>query len=30
MARPRRSEINDDNRREALIQAAARLFNRHG
>jgi AcrR family transcriptional regulator len=30
MARPRRSEINDDNRREALIQAAARLFNRQG
>ena len=30
MARPRRSEINDDNRREALIRAAARLFNRHG
>jgi AcrR family transcriptional regulator len=30
MARPRRSEINDDNRRAALIQAAARLFNRQG
>ena len=30
MARPRRSEINDDNRREALIRAAARLFNRQG
>ena len=30
MARPRRSEINDDNRREALVRAAARLFNRHG
>ena len=30
MARPRRSEINNDNRREALIQAAARLFNRQG
>ena len=30
MARPRRSEINDDNRREALLRAAARLFNRHG
>jgi AcrR family transcriptional regulator len=30
MARPRRSEINDDNRREALIRAAARLFNRKG
>jgi AcrR family transcriptional regulator len=30
MARPRRSDINDDNRREALIRAAARLFNRHG
>lgn len=30
MARPRRSEINDDNRRDALIRAAARLFNRQG
>jgi AcrR family transcriptional regulator len=30
MARPRRSEIHDDNRREALIRAAARLFNRQG
>jgi AcrR family transcriptional regulator len=30
MARPRRSDINDDNRRDALIRAAARLFNRQG
>ncbi len=30
MARPRRSDIQDDNRRDALIRAAARLFNRKG